>query len=75
MICLSLLSMLCSLLLYPMTHQAIRHINVRHQLLRQHSCLLLILSNQLMTLLPILSLSHLLVFLELVSQPTGSLTP
>ena len=64
----------CFLLLYPMTHLAIRHINVLHQLLRLHSCLLPILSNQLVNLLPILSLSHLLVFLELVSQPTGSLT-
>ena len=65
----------CFLLLYPMTHQAIRHINVRHQLLRQHSCLLSILLNQLVNLLPVLSLPHLLVFLELVSQTTSSQTP
>ena len=64
----------CFLLLHSMTLQAIRHINVRHQLLRQHSCLLPILLNQLVNLLPVLSLPHLLVFLELVSQPTGSLT-
>ena len=73
MICLNLL-MPCFLLLYPTTYRAIRHISVLHQLLRLHSCLLLILSNQLVTLLPILSLSHLLVFLEFVSPPTGSLT-
>ena len=73
MICLNLL-MPCFLLLYPTKYRAIRHISILHQLLRLHSCLLLILSNQLVTLLPLLSLSHLLVFLELVSQQTGPLT-
>ena len=74
MICQNHLPMPCFLLLHPMMHQAIRHINVRHQLLRQHSCLRPILSNQLVNLLPLLSLTRLLVFLELVSQPTSSLT-
>ena len=73
MICLNLL-MPCFLLLYPTKYRAIRHISILHQLLRLHSWLRRILLNQHVTLLPLMSLAHLLVFLELVSQPTSSPT-